>query len=109
MMQHMLQDPHTKIEVILDNHSIHSSKETRAYLKEHIGRFQFTFTPTHGSWLNIIEVFFSKLQRCFLKHMRVKSKEEFIQRTFSYIDELNSEPVIFRWKYKMDTVEMNTL
>ncbi|MCK5848684.1 MAG: IS630 family transposase [Caldisericia bacterium] len=101
--------PETTIEVILDNHSIHKSKETRAYLEEHSGRFTFIFTPTHGSWLNLIEVFFSKLQRCFLKNMRVKSKEEFIQRMIAYIEELNREPVIFRWKYKMDTIEVETL
>ncbi|MCK5848685.1 MAG: IS630 family transposase [Caldisericia bacterium] len=94
-----------EIKIILDNHSVHTSRETRAYLKEHSGRFTFIFTPTHASWLNLIEVFFSKLQRCFLKNMRVKSKEEFIQRCNAYIEELNKEPVIFRWKYKMDKMD----
>ena len=101
--------PHMKIDIILDNHSVHTSKETRAYLKEHPDRFQFTFTPTHGSWLNMIEMFFGKVQRCFLKHLRVKSKEEFIERMTAYIEELNKEPVIFRWKYKLETVEENSI
>jgi transposase len=98
-----------KIDIILDNHSVHTSKETRAYLKEHPDRFQFTFTPTYGSWLNMIEMFFGKVQRCFLKHLRVKSKEEFIERMTAYIEELNKEPVIFRWKYKLETVEENSI
>ena len=56
-----------------------------------------------------IEVFFSKLQRCFLKYLRVKSKEELINRLYSYIDELNKEPVVFRWKYKMNEVHNDML
>ena len=50
---------HTAIKLILDNHSAHISKETRAWLaKQAAGRFEFTFTPKHGSWLNLIEGFF---------------------------------------------------
>ena len=44
---------HTAIHLILDNHSAHISRETRAWLAEQpAGRFVFTFTPKHGSWLN---------------------------------------------------------
>jgi hypothetical protein len=51
----------TAIEIILDNHSAHVSRETTAWLAaQPTGRFTFTFTPTHGSWLNLIEGFFSK-------------------------------------------------
>jgi transposase len=53
---------HTAIRLILDNHSAHVSKETKAWLATRpAGRFEFTFTPTHGSWLNLVEGFFSKL------------------------------------------------
>jgi DDE superfamily endonuclease len=47
----------TAIKLILDNHSAHISKETRAWLAtQPAGRFAFTFTPKHGgSWLNLIE------------------------------------------------------
>src|SRR5260370_41869581 len=45
---------HTAIRLILDNHSAHVSKETKAWLATRpAGRFEFTFTPTHGSWLNL--------------------------------------------------------
>src|SRR5215467_13827360 len=61
----------TAIEIILDNHSAHVSRETTSWLAaQPIGRFTFTFTPTHGSWLNLIEGFFSKLARSVLRHMR---------------------------------------
>jgi transposase len=54
----------TAIKIILDNHSAHTSKETKAWLAtQPEGRFEFTFTPKHGSWLNLVEGFFSKLAR----------------------------------------------
>ncbi|WP_371090236.1 transposase [Bradyrhizobium sp. WSM2254] len=55
--------PRTAIKLILDNHSTQISRETRAWLDTRpAGRFEFTFTPKHGSWLNLIEGFFSKIR-----------------------------------------------
>jgi transposase len=96
-----------KIRVVLDNHSSHISKETRAFLKTIPDRFEFVFTPKHGSWLNMIEMFFSKITRSFLRHIRVDSKEELIKRIYKGIEEMNQEPVVFRWKYKMDEISLN--
>jgi transposase len=92
--------PEKTIRVILDNHSIHTSKETRSYLKTIPNRFDFIFTPKHGSWLNLIESFFSKMTRSLLRSIRVKSKEELKDRIMTYLDDVNTEPVIFRWKYQ---------
>jgi transposase len=93
-----------KIRLVLDNHSAHISKETQAYLKKKPERFEFVFTPKHGSWLNLIEVFFSKIARSLLRHIRVQSKEELVERIYRGIEQINQEPVIFRWRYKMDEV-----
>jgi len=93
-----------KIRIILDNHSAHVSKETTKWLLSKPGRFEFIFTPKHGSWLNMIEMFFSKIARSFLRHIRVNSKNELIDRIYQGIDEINREPVIFRWKYKMEEI-----
>ena len=92
------------INILLDNHIIHKSKETIAYLKKVPGRFTFTFTPKHSSWLNIIEVFFSKLARTVLRGIRVKSKQELRERMDAYFQDINIKPVKFRWKYKMDEI-----
>jgi hypothetical protein len=63
----------------------HISGETRAWLADQpAGRFKFTFTPKHGSWLNLIERFFSKLARSVLRHIRVRA------------------PVVHTWIYKLD-------
>jgi transposase len=94
----------TAIEVILDNHSAHVSRETTSWLAaQPIGRFTFTFTPTHGSWLNLIEGFFSKLARSVLRHIRVSSKHELKERLIAFIGDINREPVVHTWRYKIDT------
>src|SRR5258708_28619842 len=62
------------IRVILDNHSAHISKETRAYLATRPNRFKYVHTPKHGSWLNLVETLFGKMAHTFLRHIRVKSK-----------------------------------
>jgi len=93
----------TAIEVILDNHSAHVSRETTSWLAaQPIGRFTFTFTPTHGSWLNLIEGFFSKLARSVLRHIRVRSKHELKERLMTFIGDINREPVVHTWSYKID-------
>jgi transposase len=93
---------HTAIKLILDNHSAHISKETRAWLDARpAGRFEFTFTPTHGSWLNLIEGFFSKFARSVLRHIRVTSKHELKERIMSGIEDINRHPVIHTWSYKL--------
>ena len=93
-----------KIKIILDNHSAHISKETISALSRYPNRFEFIFTPKHGSWLNLIEMFFSKMARSFLRGIRVKSKEELKTRILKYLDEVNTDPVVFRWKYKLDEI-----
>jgi len=92
------------IRLILDNHSVHTSKETCKFLAETPGRFEFVYTPTHGSWLNIIESFFSKLARQMLRGIRVASKEELAERIYQYFEEINKVPAVFHWKYKMNEI-----
>ena len=65
------------------------------------GRFEFTFTPKHGSWLNLVEGFFSKFARSVLRHIRVASKYELKQRIMAGIDDVNRHPVIHTWSYKL--------
>lgn len=92
----------TAIKLILDNHSAHISRETQAWLAtQPAGRFAFTFTPKHGSWLNLIEGFFSKFARSVLRHIRVTSKQELKERIMLGIKDVNRYPVIHTWSYKL--------
>ena len=93
----------TAIKLILDNHSAHISKETKAWLADQPAhRFEFVFTPKHGSWLNLIEGFFSKLARSVLRHIRVASKQELKDRLMAAMDHFNHDPVVHTWTYKLD-------
>jgi transposase len=96
-----------KIRLVLDNLKVHTSEETRRYLASVPGRFEFVFTPKHGSWLNMIEGFFSKMTRQMLRGIRVKSKEELKERIYLYFKEANEEPVVFHWKYNLDDIDVS--
>ena len=97
--------PRTAIKLILDNHSAHISKETKTWLAtQPDGRFEFTFTPKHGSWLNLIEGFFSKFARSVLRHIRVTSKHELKERIMAGVEDVNRHPVIHTWSYKLAEV-----
>ena len=90
--------PECTLRLVLDNHSAHLSKETQAYLATRPNRFKYVLTPTHGSWLNIVETLFGKMARTFLRHIRVQSWEELRDRILLGVSEINAAPVVHRWK-----------
>jgi transposase len=96
------------LRLILDNHSAHISRETQRYLATRPQRFQFVFIPKHGSWLNLVENLFSKMARTMLREIRVGTKQELIDRIHLYFREVNATPVVFRWKYKMDEINVTS-
>jgi len=49
-----------------------------------------------------IEGFFSKLARSMLRHIRVASKHELKKCLLAFIDDLNREPILHGWRYKID-------
>lgn len=94
------------IRIVCDNHSAHKSKEVQNYLAtKPEGRF--VFTPTHGSWLNLIESFFSKMTKQMLRGIRVQSKQELEDRIYQYFDEINADPVVYHWSYKLDEISQD--
>lgn len=94
------------IQLVLDNHTVHTSKKVKQFLETMMpGRFKFIFTPKHGSWLNMIEGFFGKMTKQMLRGIRVSTKQELIDRIYKYFDEVNATPVVYHWKYKMEDFE----
>ena len=96
-----------KIRLVLDNLKVHTSEATKEYLATVPGRFEFVFTPKHGSWLNMVEGFFSKMTKQMLRGIRVRSKRELADRIYKYFEEVNADPVVFHWKYKMDDIDVS--
>jgi hypothetical protein len=60
------------------------------------------YDASHGSWLNLVEGFFSKLARSMLRHIRVASKQELNDRIIAAMDHFNRHPVVHTWSYKLD-------
>ena len=89
-------DMHMRL--ILDNHSAHIAQETMRFLATRPNRFISIHTPKHGSWLNLIETFFAKISRTFLKNIRVQSKQELQERIRKGIEEINAAPVVHQWQ-----------
>jgi transposase len=90
--------PQCTIRVILDNHSSHISKETMTYLATRPNRFVYVHTPKHGSWLNLIEMAFSKMARSFLRRIRVRSRDQLKERILKGVAEMNESPTVMRWR-----------
>lgn len=91
-------DPTKKIHLILDNGSSHTSKQTRKWLAEH-PRFTVTYTPTHASWLNMIEIFFSILTRRMLRRGDFASRDDLAAQITTFITTYNRTATPFRWTY----------
>ena len=87
------------IRLVLDNHSIHRSRETRAWLEGHPGRSGMVPAPTHGSWPDVIEGFFGKMARQMLRHIRVGSLDEPGERIEPCLKEADARPVPHRWTW----------
>lgn len=95
-------EPGKKIHLIIDNGSSHTSKETKAWLAAH-PRFTVTYTPTHASWLNMIEIFFSILTRRMLRRGDFPSRQDLADKILTFIDTYNRTAKPFRWTTRPDS------
>ena len=95
MNQVLAGHPHGEIHVVLDNLSTHKPNEDR-WLAAH-PRVRFHFTPTHASWLNQIEVWFSILSRQALAHASFTSTTQLRQAIDEFIAAYNPKAHPFAW------------
>jgi hypothetical protein len=87
--------------LILDNHAAHISKETRAWLaRQPEGRFAFTFTPRHGSWLNLRLLFQACAIRAAAHPGRLQTGTE--REDLGCHKRLSHHPVVHTWPYKLN-------
>jgi transposase len=90
--------PRGRIHIVLDNASSHFTDNVKAWLKKH-PRVRLYFTPTHASWLNQVEIWFSILSRQLLRRGSFSSKEDLKRRIAGYIKQWNRSAHAFRWTY----------
>ena len=94
------------LHLIIDNLSVHKHKEVKKWLEQREGRVTFHFTPTHASWLNQIELWFSILSRKVLKRGIFSSREDLVKTVMKFIEEYNKEAKPFKWTYTGDPLKI---
>jgi len=96
-------DEGDEVHIVLDNSSIHKTPSIKKWLQMH-PNVQFHFTPTHSSWLNLIESWFAKLTRQQLHRGVYHSVQELEAAILAYIEANNDAPVPFIWTRTADQV-----
>ena len=91
--------PGKEVHAILDNLQVHKTPEVYAWLEAH-PRWHYHFTPTHASWLNQIELWFSILSRRLLRRGIFTSKNDLKAQLLSFIDRYNPTAKPFAWTYQ---------
>lgn len=87
-----------QIIAVSDNLSTRGTEEVQEWLAAH-PRWSFQFTPTHASWLNQVEIFFSILYRRLLKHGIFFSEEDLAEQMLAFIETYNQTAKPFKWTY----------
>jgi len=93
-----------RVHVVLDNLNTHKNTSRGAFITEwnrsHGNRFFFHYTPTHGSWLNQVELWFAIVSRRVLRHGNFRTLNELVAAIEMFIEEWNEwEAHPFRWTY----------
>jgi transposase len=93
-----------RVHVVLDNLNTHIDTSQGAFVTEwnrqHGNRFVFHYTPTHGSWLNQVELWFGIVGKRVLRYGNYRSPDELVAAILAFIDTWNeSEAHPFRWTY----------
>lgn len=90
--------PGKRVVAITDNLSTRTTQEVAEWLEAH-RRWRFQFTPTHASWLNQVEIFFSILARRLLKHGSFTSEADLAEQMLAFVETYNQTARPFKWTY----------
>lgn len=93
--------PTGRIILIMDNHSIHKHRAIQEYLAAQGGRVTVLFTPTHASWINPVEGWFSILARRALRDRSFASKDILVQRLYDFVEHwCSNDKKPLRWRFR---------
>lgn len=95
-----------KMVVVLDNLNTHGPGSfyeafPPAEAKRLVARFEFHYTPKHGSWLNMAEIELSALSRMCLDR-RIPDKDALIREVYAWERERNAKSVTVEWRFTTD-------
>jgi|SRR5579863_4869519 len=98
---------HKQIHIILDNLSAHKTTLVREFLEKN-PRVQFHFTPTYSSWLNQVELWFSRIEREVIARGIFTSVSDLARKLRRYINAYSANARPFQWKYSDPTRRIRT-
>jgi transposase len=87
-----------EIHIILDNLSAHKTRRVQEFLDER-PNVRLHFTPTYSSWLNQVELWFSKIERDLIHRGVFTSVKDLSRRIMSYIRRYNDDAKPVKWQY----------
>lgn len=90
--------PNQEIHIIVDNLSAHKTKKVTEFLDSH-PLVKLHFTPTYSSWLNQVEIWFSKIERDVIARGVFTSVADLARKLMRYIRAYSQHAAPFRWKY----------
>jgi len=92
------QPRHREIHIIVDNLSAHKTQKVRTFLAAHPS-VRLHYTPTYSSWLNQVELWFSKIERDVIARGSFASVTDLRRKLMRYIKQYNKTAKPFRWSY----------
>jgi transposase len=93
------QHQHREIHIIVDNLSAHKTQRVRDFLQAH-SNVHLHYTPTYSSWLNQVEIWFSKIERDVIARGIFTSVTDLHKKLMSYIRLYNKVAKPIKWSYR---------
>lgn len=91
------------VHIVLDNYATHKTPLIKAWLAKR-PRYHLHFTPTHGSWLNMVERWFGLLSQRQIKRGSHRSTKELQAAIFEFLAVHNQDPKPFVWTKTADQI-----
>ncbi len=88
-----------EIHIIADNLSTHKTRRVQDFLGDH-PNVRLHFTPTYSSWLNQVEIWFSRIERDVIARGIFTSVKDLSRKLLRYIRIYNSQPKAIKWMYR---------
>ena len=95
--------PRVKLHIVCDNYATHNHPAVRAWLAKN-PRITMHFTPTSGSWLNMVEIFFGIITRQAIRRGTFTSVKDLIGAIETFIDGWNERCQPFTWTKTADQI-----
>jgi transposase len=93
--------PRVELHIVCDNYATHKHPDVRAWLEKN-PRIMLHFTPTSGSWLNMVEIFFGIITRQAIRRGTFTSVKDLIAKIGIFIDGWNDRCQPFTWTKTAD-------